>query len=262
MFSSPCVQATPGRYQLISKSRENIAGEYLYRLSHPLGEYVTSMGKALPTPAAEVRFNITDHPVKISLVERLKGKSGALTLTRLVIDSFTTEEYLLFSGMTDDGTSLDEETCEKLFHCQGAVQPATIPPSLTERLRQAAERHVAATISRSLECNNRHFQEERERLEKWADDLVLAAEKELADTKAQIKALNRQARQATTTEEQHAVQMRIRDLEKRQRRQRQKIFDVEDEINAKRDELIDQLEKRMAQRTTTETLFTIRWSVV
>ena len=259
---SPCALAQPGHYHLISKYRENVTGEYLYRLSHPLGEYVTSMGKTLPTPAAEVRFNITDHPVKITLVERLKGKSGALTLTRLVIDAFATEEHLLFSGVMDDGASIDEESCEKLFHCLGTVQPAIIAPSITERLDQASARRVAATISRSLEINNRHFQQERERLEKWADDLVLAAEKELADTKAQIKALNRQARQATTTEEQHALQTRIRDLEKRQRRQRQRIFDVEDEINEKRDELIDRLEKRMAQRTTTETLFTIRWTVI
>lgn len=259
---SPCALAQPGRYHLISKYRENVTGEYLYRLSHPLGEYVTSLGKALPTPAAEVRFNITDHPVKITLVERLCGMSGALTLTRLVIDSFATEEYLLFSGVTDDGVSIDEETCEKLFHCQGTVQPAFMTSVVTERLKQASARRVSATISRSLEVNNHHFQQERERLEKWADDLVLAAEKELIDTKIQIRALNRQARQSATTEEQHALQTRIRDLEKRQRRQRQRIFDVEDEINEKRDELIDRLEKRMAQRTTTEMLFTIRWAVV
>jgi len=30
----------------------------------------------------------------------------------------------------------------------------------------------------------------------------------------------------------------------------------------KRDGLIDQLEKRLAQRTVTETLFTLRWAVV
>jgi len=262
LIKSPCPRATPGHYHLISKTRENVTGEYLYRLSHPLGEYVVAVGKALPTPAAEVRFNITDHPVKISLVELLKGKSGALTLTRLIIDSFATEEYLLFSGVTDAGASLDEETCEKLFHCQGTVVPAEIDPAIAERLNGENERHVAATISRSLEVNNSHFNEERDRLEKWAEDLVLASEKELADTKAQIKAVNRQARQAVTTDEQHNLQLRIRELEKRQRRQRQRIFDVEDEINAKRDELIDRLEKRMAQRTTANILFTIRWSVV
>ncbi len=49
--------------------------------------------------------------------------------------------------------------------------------------------------------------------------MVLAAEKELADTKAQIKTLNRQTRLAATIDEQHALQNKIRDLEKVQRTQ-------------------------------------------
>ena len=47
-----------------------------------------------------------------------------------------------------------------------------------------------------------------------------------------------------------------------QRRQRQDIFKAEDEIMEKRDALIDSLERRLAQRTETESLFTIRWAVV
>ena len=65
-----------------------------------------------------------------------------------------------------------------------------------------------------------------------------------------------------TLEEQHQVQEKIQKLERQQRRQRQEIFKVEDEIMQKRDQLVDQLERRLAQRTTTETLFTIRWAVV
>ena len=58
------------------------------------------------------------------------------------------------------------------------------------------------------------------------------------------------------------IQEKIKQAEKKQRRQRQEIFDVEDEILEKRDDLIDALEKRLNQKTTTEELFTIRWQVV
>ncbi len=136
-----------------------------------------------------------------------------------------------------------------------------VPYSERQRLAADADRHANATISKSLERNNHHFNEAREQLEKWADDRVLAAEKELHDTKEQIKALNRQAWQATTVEEQHQLQEKIKDLEKKKRRQRQRIFDVEDEIMEKRDSLIDALEKRMQQRTESTPLFTIRWIV-
>lgn len=48
---------------------------------------------------------------------------------------------------------------------------------------------------------------------------------------------------------------------KKQREQRQRIFNVEDEINLKRDTLIDRLKVRLEQKTETETLFVIRWRV-
>ena len=91
--------------------------------------------------------------------------------------------------------------------------------------------------------------------------MVIAAEKELKNTKQQINVLNRQARLATTVEEQHALQEKIRELEKKKRRQRQQIFDLEDEITQKRDDLITTLERRMTQRTSHEPLFTIAWKV-
>ena len=152
---------------------------------------------------------------------------------------------------------------EKLFGCAGACSRHGDghPGRGRQRLDAEAERHAKATVSRSLEQNSAHFNEAREKLEKWADDMVLSAEKALVDTKEQIKVLRRQARQAVTLEEQHEIQEKIQKLERQQRRQRQEIFKAEDEIMEKRDQLIDSLERRLAQRTETETLFTIRWAV-
>jgi len=263
LIQPPREDIPPGTYHMISKERENVPGVFLYRLSHPLGEYVVQAGKNLPTELAHVRFNISDRPTRIALVENLKGRSGWLHLQRLIIDSFEREEYLLFSGVDDDGHSLDQETMEKLFLCDADVVPlSSVPPDVHARLVADAEQHMKATIARSLETNNQHFQEARDKLDKWADDMVRAAEKELADTKERIKALSRQARLSPTVEEQLALQKQIQELEKQKRRLRQRIFDVEDDISKKRDELIRKLEKRMCQQTSVEPLFTIRWSVV
>jgi len=261
-LQQPPASTPAGRYHLISKNRENQEGAYLYRLSHPLGEYVLNRALETPTPEAELRFDISNHGTKLSVVEALKGKSGLLTLERLSISSFDIEEHNLFTAMSDDGTTLDQEQCEKLFQCCAAILPTdTASFSRNQQLAQEAERHAAATISRSLEQNTRHFQEERDKLDKWADDLIVAAEKELKDTKAKIKLLNRQARQATATTEQLELQKQIVELEKKQRRQRQRVFEVEDEIIEKRDALITRLEKQMSQRTDRKMLFSIRWAV-
>jgi hypothetical protein len=262
-----------GRYHLISKSHPRGAedgGEerssFLYRLSHPLGEHLVGGAKALPTGPCQIDFDVSSHPTRIAVIEALRGKAGFLTLTRLSIESYEREEYLLFSGFDDVGATLDEETMEKLFGCAGRIKSdglsgGAIPASAWQRLAAEAEQHAKATISRSLQQNSKHFNEAREKLEKWADDLVLSAEKSLQDTKEQVKALRRQARLAVTLTEQHEIQEKIQKLERQQRRQRQEIFRVEDEIMEKRDQLVDSLERRLAQRTESESLFAIRWAV-
>jgi superfamily II DNA or RNA helicase len=259
----------PGRYHLISKSRpregEDVVeegGRFLYRLSHPLGEHVLAEAVSLDTPPAEIVFDVSNHPARLSVVEALRGRAGYIVLNRMVVDSYDRAEYLLFSGISDDGTELDQETIEKLFLCAAReTTPCDVPEAVRLRLTADGDRHAQATLSRSLETNSKHFNEARDRLERWADDMVLAAEKALRDTKEQIKVQRRLARQSVTLEEQRSIQEKIRKLELQQRRQRQKIFQTEDEIMEKRDDLIDQLERRLAQRTTAETLFTIRWAV-
>ncbi len=273
----PRAEILKGRYHLISKSHprsgtdsDQVGGEtqnlFLYRLSHPLGEHVVERAKALSTPPERIVFDVSNHPMRIHAIEALRGKAGYLALTRLTIDSYEREEYLLFSGFDEAGVPLDQETMEKLFGCSGRTTDhedveRAIPAAVAQRLDGESQRHAQATLSRSLEQNSTHFNEAREKLERWADDMVLSAEKALLDTKEQIKALRRQARQAVTLVEQHEIQKKIRKLERHQRRQRQEIFKAEDEIIEKRDQLIDSLERRLAQRTETETLFTIRWAV-
>lgn len=255
---------------MISKSRlgedEKQGAEcdaYLYRLSDTLGEHVVESAKALDTPSVLIVFDVSNNPTRVHTVEALRGKTGYLTLTRLLIESYEREEYLLFSGIDATGASLDQETMEKLFTCSGQWQASVaIPPAVRERLEADAKQHSKGTVSRSLEQNSIHFNQAREKLEKWAEDMVLSAEKALMDTKEQIKILRRQARQAVTLDEQHEIQQNIQKLEKQQRRQRHDIFTVEDEIGEKRDTLIETLERRLTQHTESEQLFTIEWLVV
>jgi superfamily II DNA or RNA helicase len=260
---SPISSALPGQYHLISKTRDNMPGDFLYRLGHPLGEYVVAQAKDYVCPLAEVTFDITNYPTRISVIERLKGKSGWLYLQHLCIESFDREEHLLFSAVDEKGYNLDQETCEKLFNCYGyASQSNLLPEAVSERLQRDGERHIQASIARNLEENNRHFAEARDQLDKWADDMEMAAQKELDDIKRQIRDLQRRSRQAPTMVEQHKLQEEIARLERNKRALRERIFDLEDEISDKRDRLVEGLEQRMRLKTTTTPVFTIRWRVV
>ncbi len=266
---SPSPQIAQGRYHLIRKPTDTVQPEwayetdrFLYRISHPLGEYVIEKAKNAVCPPAEIIFDVSHHPTKLTIVEALKGEAGYLTLQKLAIDSYEHEEYLLFAGFTDNARLLNEETMEKLFLCEATMQaPITVSPHVQGDLAVQAERCVADTIKRSMERNNQHFREECNRLDQWADDMVNAAEKALSDTKEQLKALKRQSRQVSSLQEQGEIQQKIAALERQRHRQQQEIFKVEDEIMTKRDSLIEGLKMGLAHKTAVEPLFTIRWVV-
>ena len=237
-------------------------GGILYRMSHPLGEHVLHTAQQQHTPPAELKFDITRHPTKISVVEKLKGKSGYLVLSKLAIESFDKDEYLLFNAFDDDGNTIHPEICEKMFECYADIDTHIIPADIHDKLMQDAHCHSSATVDKVMERNNFHYQVECDRLFKWSDDLILSAEKELKNTKNKIRNLNRLLRQATSMQEKLELQEQIKETQKVQRRQRQRIFDVEDEIEQKRDVIIEKLKQKMQQKTSHETLFTVRWSVV
>ncbi len=259
---SPLPEAPVGRYQLVRGGAQPDMLAHAYRLNHPLGEWVLDSARTAATPPAELTFDYSHHPTRLSVIDQLRGKSGWLTLNHLTVAAFDTSESLLFSALTDDGQALDQETCEKLFSVQAAGKVAPTTAAAPEALAANAERLTQARIAELLEANQKLFNEERDKLEKWADDKLLAAEEGLRETKARIAQLKRDARKAATLEEQSAIQNELRELERRQRRQRQDIFSVEDEIIERRDELIDQLEKRIQQHTETNNLFTLRFRVV
>lgn len=263
-----------GRYHLISRNQPNDPNSlavndpsldgHTYRLSHPLGEWVVHTAKQSDTPVQRLVFDTQMNEARITVVDQLRGQSGVLILQKLTVDSFEKQEYLLFSAMNDQGKSLDQETCEKLMEsfARTDIDALQLPTAIVQRLQAEAKRHASATISSALETNNQHFIEARDRLDRWAEDMVQGVEQALRNTREQIRVTQREARQATTLADQQVIQERIAKLESQQRRQRQEIFDVEDDVKDKREQLIDQLTQRMTQRVHAENLFTVAWSVV
>ncbi len=263
-----------GRYHLISRNQpvdpNSLAANdpsldgHTYRLSHPLGEWVIKNAQTADTPLQRLVFDTQKNEARITLVEQLRGQSGVLTLQKLTVDSFEKQEYLLFSAMTDQGKSLDQETCEKLMDTVASTMPDAVqlPIATAQRLQAEAKRHADATVAHALETNNQHFTEARDKLDRWAEDMVQGAEQALRNTREQIRIAQREARQATTLADQQAIQERVVKLERQQRRQRQEIFDVEDDVQIQREQLIEQLTQRMTQRVATNNLFTVAWTIV
>ena len=116
-------------------------------------------------------------------------------------------------------------------------------------------------IKTNKDRNTRFFTEEYDKLDRWADDMKLSLEKEIKDLDAEIKLRKAEAGKLFELEQKVTAQRAVKELEKRRNEKRKKLFEAQDEIEVKKDELLNEIEARMEQKLNFEALFTIRWNI-
>lgn len=234
-----------GQYRLVT--HRNGAVHHHYRLGHPLAERLLAKAKGSELPVCELRFRYDQHEGRVSLVEQLQGMSGWLQLALLTIDALEREEHLVFSGTTDDGDTLDTETCTKLFGIAAEQGPeTTLPENVATNLGTSAGLAADSIVHSVTERNHQYFEAEMDKLETWADDLKQGLERELKELDREIKAVKKEARQVADLEAKVNLHKKTKDLERKRNDKRRKLFEAQDEIDERKDELINQIEARLA----------------
>lgn len=273
-----------GRYELPRRTEE----AHIYRLQHPLAQTLIDYAKGQPLPPAKLRMHYNSYGAHVAVVKQLVGRSGTVTVSLLTVESLgTKEDHLLLAAQDDTGAVHDAETVEKLLSIPamagdlpavgngvsavsdtvaGVDQPgldfnaAHVP--LSPALEQEIDRQKTVILS-GLEVRNlAAFTQETDKLDTWADDLKVGLEREIKELDRRIKETRTLSKGAATLAEKLAAQKSQRDLEALRDRRRRELFDRQDEIQAKRDGLIDELEKQLMQKVTAAGLFAVEWEVV
>lgn len=247
-----------GLYELPRRSGE----AHLYRLGHPLADSVIQQAKDRTLPIAQIDFDYTGHEGKVTILEPLLNQTGWLQLTLCSVESLDqAEDHLLFAAATDSADSLDEAQAQRLLTLPGRVKdqlPFNELPGSLAAITKNAQKSLLTDISAR---NSQFFEAELKKLDGWADDQIASSEKGLKDVKRLIRDLRNQASKASTLTDQARLQNEIGELERRKRRLRQDIFEVEDRILAQRDELVGVIRRKLEQSVTSQSLFTMRWSL-
>lgn len=246
-----------GLYELPRRSGD----AHTYRLSHPLAEAVIERAKSRDLPSSEIHFDYAAHEGKVSILQPLLGKSGFLALSLFTIEALDqAEDYLIFAAITDEGQPLDEEVALRLMSLPGSVTDriANVFHPFLKSFTQQRQLEIQRTIS---ERNARFFEAEANKLDSWADDLKVVLERELKEVDRQIKEAKRAATAALSLEEKLAGQKHIKTLEAQRNQKRRSLFDAQDEVDRQREQLIEQIEGKLTQRSELNCLFTIRWFV-
>ena len=128
-----------------------------------------------------------------------------------------------------------------------------------EAITHRRQVEIQRTIS---ERNAQFFTAEADKLDGWADDLKLGLEREIKEIDRQIKEARRAATAALTLEEKLAAQKQIKALESQRNAKRRTLFDAQDEIDNRREQLIAEIEGKLQQKTVLTELFSIAWTLV
>ena len=255
----PEEEAPPGRYELPRRSGE----AHLYRTGHPLAQALIEQARGRKLPSAKLRFSYESYGTKVSTLEELRGKSGWLALSVLSIEALgTAEDYLLLAAVSDAGEPLHEEEPEKLLRLPAEFLPIQShelneSSTLETELKQQESRHIREVNVRNMG----YFEAEVQKLDAWADDLKSGLENEVKELDREIKEVRRTAAVSATLEEKLNWQKRQRELEEKRGQLRRRIFDRQDEIDAQRNRLIEDLEARLSRRVQITNVFTIAWQL-
>ena len=91
--------------------------------------------------------------------------------------------------------------------------------------------------------------------------LKVGLEREIKKFDRQIQEVRKAALAALTLEEKLAGQKQIKVLESERGRRRRALFDAQDQIDQRRDQLIEEIEGKLQQKVDSKQLFAIRWQV-
>lgn len=236
----------------------------IYRIGHPLAQSILKRNLSLDLPSHEVIFDYTHTPVKVALLEKQIGNAGWMRIEEFTIEASEPEDYLLIACYTDDGRQIPPEIAERMFSLYAEEgHRAQISSEMADVLEQDIRKQKEAAKNENYKRNQTFFETEIEKLNLWADDVKIGLEREITDLDAEIKLRKSEARKLTRLEEKIEAQRMVKDLEKRRSEKRRCLFEAQDEVDAKKEKLFDEVEQTLRQKKATEeTLYNIRWRII
>ena len=272
-----------GRYELPRRSEE----AHVYRLQHPLAQSLLKIAQRAPLAPSRLHLDYDAYGATVVALKALRGTTGIALVQLLRVQSLgATEEFLLAASTAGD-QMLDAELTEKLLVLPGRAEPlprvdipqtdatiaamgeheqprldfaaasVAIPVTLQDAIRTQRVDVVGNIERRNLKL----FSEETEKLDAWADDLKVSLEREIKELDRRIKETRTKSKGAATLAEKLDAQKEQRELEGHRDKKRRELFTRQDEIQARRDRLIEELEGQLHQSVDAQTILACQWTM-
>lgn len=234
-----------------------------FRIGHPLAQKILNTYKDAQLPVEAIEFSYSGNEGKTALLEKIVGQSGWLKVQKVSIDSFEQEDHLLIACYTDAGEDVFPEIAERMLMLPAsAIGQATADQAVLQNTSMRIERMKQDVLSESANRNQTFFEDEMDKLDTWASDMKVSLEREITDLDAEIKLRKAEAKKMLQLKDKVAAQRNIKELEKKRADKRQNLYEAQDEVDARKEELLTKVEKMLEQKVEEKELFTLRWRLV
>jgi len=249
----------PGPYKI----GNHIEDSHVYRPGHPLAQKILEKVKNKELPVSELVFDRLNNPVIINALNPLVGESGILRILNYTVQAFEKEDHIVITALYDNGEVIDPEIAKRMFSLSAKGQDcARLSESEIKKLEDE-ENKVLSTVSKQIaQRNGDFFDAEVDKLDKWAEDVKKALEIDLKKLDIDIKTAKTNAKKILNLDEKIKEQKNIKGMEKKRNEMRRRLFKSQDEVEDKKENLIDKVEAQLKQESLSKTLFTIRWKVI
>lgn len=235
----------------------------IYRVGHKLAKEILNACKLISTEPKDLIFDYSSTSTKVTTLENYIGQSGWLQVSHLEINSFEFEDFLITACITDNGETIENEVAQRFFSLNASEeQKINTPKDIKDTLYEVLIGETRGVIVENANRNKDFFDTEMDKLDQWADDMKLSLDKEIKDLDAEIKLRKSEAKKMLNLEAKVKAQRAIKDLEKKRSEKRQHLFEAQDTIDERKENLLDEIERRLKQEVNTTELFTIKWKMI
>lgn len=239
---------------------KNIDDAHIYRPGHPLAERILKEVKSKELPTSKLIFDYSHYGQIISPIKDLVGSSGVMQISELTIDSFEAEDAVIVTAIMDKGDQLEEDIAKKLFSLNAEIAESGIDVE-KDILNEKELDKIKSLTADIAERNNEFFDDEVDKLDRWAEDVKKSLEIELKRMDIDLKTMKTGAKKVLNLAEKVKLQRDIKDLEKKRNETRQQLYRAQDEVDVKKEGLLARIEGQLNQKVSINPLFTIRFDI-
>ncbi len=230
----------------------------LLRPDQGLGANLCENARARATPHGALRLCYSALTTQLADVKDYVGGAGKLRVALVAIDTAAEPlQELVVSAVASGGSNLTSETSQRLLQVPGTFEPArrVAEPAPMPAFDAAVERALAEARRR----NEQWFQQESDRLDRWAEDQRLTLRQVVDDLDTRIREGKRLLRQLGTLEEKTQAKREIKRLEQQRDDALLDFYARKKQIAEREDEMLNRVEASLKMTHTVEVLFDLDW---